>query len=240
MGSMDRREYAHISFQMGETQYHRVIARLVLAHTPPDGSVLDLGCGLGHILALVHQAAPGIALTAADPSPRCLETTRQRVPSVKTVSVREDVLEVEKLGSGYDTCVMSHSLEHMLSPIDAIRKVLGMLRPGGHLVLAVPNPARPTVLMGNLWKQHYVNRGHVYAWDRSHWINFLERILGLDVVEYASDEVRIFSHRITGRLRFLQKLEIALARVAPWWSFSNIAVVRNTPGRELPAALRGS
>lgn len=233
MGNMDQREYAHISFQMGGTHYHRVGAGLVLKYTPRTGRVLDIGCGLGHTLAHVRAAAPEMELVAADPSPKCLEATQKRVGSVKTVLIREDVLEVEKLGEGYDTCIMSHSLEHTLSPVETLRQVMGLVRAGGHLVLLVPNPARPTVLMSNVVKKHYVNRGHVYAWDRSHWINFLERIMRLNVVEYASDEVRIFSPRVHKRVPGLLRLEIALGRWIPWWSFSNIAVVRNAPSQEL-------
>jgi hypothetical protein len=96
----------------------------------------------------------------------------------------------------------------------------------GHLLLAVPNPVRPTVFFGNIRKKHYVNPGHVYSWDRSHWMNLLERVLGLDVVEYASDEVKLFSWRMLRAVPRLKTVEIALSRWVPWWSFSNIAVVR--------------
>ena len=153
--------------------------------------------------------------------------TRERVPAARVVQVPEDRLDFEELGGEYDTCVMAHSLEHMLSPAAAVREVLAHLKARGHLILAVPNPVRPTVFFGNVRRRHYVNPGHVYAWDRSHWINFLERILGLEVLEYASDEVKIFSWRLLHVAPFLKHLEIALSRWVPWWSFSNIAVVRN-------------
>ena len=57
-------------------------------------------------------------------------------------------------------------------------------------------------------------------------MNFLERILALEVVEYASDEVKLFSSRILRLGPVLKRLEIALARWMPWWSFSHIAVIR--------------
>ena len=153
--------------------------------------------------------------------------SQERVPDARIVQVPEDRLDFELLGDDYDTCVMAHSLEHMLSPAVAVREVLAHLKPQGHLVLAVPNPVRPTVFFGNLRQRDYVNRGHVYAWDRAHWMNFLERILGLEVVEYASDEVKLFSARALRIAPFLKRLEIRLSTLAPWWSFSNIAVVRN-------------
>jgi 2-polyprenyl-3-methyl-5-hydroxy-6-metoxy-1,4-benzoquinol methylase len=143
------------------------------------------------------------------------------------LQVPEDRLDFQQLGDGFDTCIMAHSLEHMLNPADAVRQVLAHMKPKGHLVLAVPNPVRPTVFFGNVRQRHYVNRGHAYAWDRSHWMNFLETILGLDVIEYASDEVKLFSARALRVLPALKQFEVLLSRWVPWWSFSNIAVVRN-------------
>ena len=64
------------------------------------------------------------------------------------------------------------------------------------------------------------------AWDRAHWRNFLERILGLEVVCYASDSVPLFPERLRRVAPFLEGAEVALARLVPWLSFSNLAVVR--------------
>jgi 2-polyprenyl-3-methyl-5-hydroxy-6-metoxy-1,4-benzoquinol methylase len=220
------RPNVHISLAKSTSHYHRVLTALILRYTPGAGRVLDIGCGLGHLLELVQAADPSLALTGADAFPECVARTQDRVPTARVVQVPEDHLDFELLGDDYDTCVMAHSLEHMLSPAEAVREVLAHLRPKGHLILAVPNPVRPTVFFGNLARRDYVNRGHVYAWDRAHWMNFLERILGLEVVEYASDEVKLFSNRVLRVAPVLKQLEIRLARLVPWWSFSNIAVVR--------------
>lgn len=220
------RPNVHISPGKSTTHYHRVMTELVLRYTAGRGRVLDIGCGLGHLLELICAADPSLELVGADAFPDCVARTQERVPTARVVLVPEDHLDFELLGDGYDTCIMAHSLEHMLSPAEAVREVLAHVKPKGHLILAVPNPVRPTVFFGNLVRRDYVNRGHVYAWDRAHWINFLERILGLEVVEYASDEVKLFSGRVLRAAPFLKKIEIALSRWVPWWSFSNIAVVR--------------
>ena len=222
---MDRPS-VHISYAKSYTHYHQVLAGLVLKYTPEGGSVLDLGCGFGHLLELVQRLEPSFALSGADAFEACVEGTRERVPQARVFEVSETRIDFDPIGKDFDTCVMAHSLEHMLDPVGTLRELLDRLAPGGHLVLAVPNPVRPTVFFGNLRRKHYVNRGHVFAWDRSHWMNFLEQILGLDVVEYASDEVKLFSARALRLAPFLKKLEIALSRRIPWWSFSNIAVVR--------------
>ena len=123
---------------------------------------------------------------------------------------------------------MCHSLEHMKSPVHACEQALRLLKDGGFLILAVPNPVRPDVIFGNIFKRHYVNKGHVYSWDKSHWKNFLENILSFNVVEYENDTVYIF-----GKLRaikffrvVLRPLEIILCKMLPWFCFSNIAVIK--------------
>ena len=50
--------------------------------------------------------------------------------------------------------------------------------------------------------------------------------LGAEVVEYASDEVRIFPARWKKHLLLLEKVNTAATRLLPWWSFSHIAVLR--------------
>ena len=119
---------------------------------------------------------------------------------------------------------MSHVIEHLIDPATGLRRAMERVRPGGVLVLAAPNPARPDLVLGNLLQRHYVNRGHVCAWDPSHWRNFLERIMGLEVEEYAADAVYLAPGAV-GRALASVAGE-ALAKAAPWWAFSNIAAIR--------------
>ena len=52
-------------------------------------------------------------------------------------------------------------------------------------------------------------------WDRSHWMNFLENIAELEVVEYPVDEVRIIPHRLIKKLPILETVNIGMALLAP-------------------------
>lgn len=206
--------------------HHRVIAALAARYASPEAKVLDLGCGLGQLALLVRAARPRAELHVADAYEECLERTRRVARVDASWRLEERRFSLAALPRDFELVLFSHVLEHTLDPVGAITELLSVVAPGGHVIAAVPNPARPSVLVSNVFRRHYVNRGHVVAWDRSHWINFLEGILRLDVVEYASDLVAVFPERWKELLAPLESLEVGLARIFPWWSSSNIAVIR--------------
>ncbi len=112
----------------------------------------------------------------------------------------------------------------MRCPLDIIEGVMSILEPGGLVIIAVPNPGRLNVFLGNLVRRHYANPGHMHAWDRSHFMNFLENIAGLNVIRYSHD---YFPLPLLHGFRVFQPLEKLLAHLFPWLSFSNIAVIRS-------------
>lgn len=204
---------------------HRYLAELAARHGG-NGHYLDVGCGPGLLLELVKGLRPSATFSIADAYPACLDLAERRLGGVKARYLLDEA-EFEParvIGGDFDTIILSHVLEHLRSPVAGIEALLSLLRPGGQLILAVPNLGRPEVALSGLFRKHYVNRGHAYGWDRSHWINFLERICGLEEVEYGSDVVSLLPGP-PGRL-IARTIGRRLAGILPWWSFSNVAVIR--------------
>ena len=149
----------------------------------------------------------------------------------------DHVKDLRDLEGVFDGVILSHVLEHTLSPPEILREAMALLRTGGHLYAAVPNPVRPQMLLADLLRRKRVRAGHVYSWDRSHWMNFLEVILGLRVIVHTQDYVPI---PFTGHSRPIRALERGLSSVVPWFSFSHISVIAKSdpfaPGVEGQAA----
>jgi 2-polyprenyl-3-methyl-5-hydroxy-6-metoxy-1,4-benzoquinol methylase len=204
--------------------YHKLIAELALKHTKAGQSILDVGCGRGQLASLISKQGER-HLYVADAYQACLDETAKNANVKQAFLISEEAFDIDAkiTGGPYDLVILSHVLEHLPYPIEAINKVLSLTKPGGVIILAVPNPVRPNILISNIFQRHYVNRGHIHAWDMSHWRNFLENINGLDVIEYAHDFIQIPG---CYRLPVLQQLGEGLAKIVPWWSFSNIAVIR--------------
>lgn len=204
---------------------HHYLAELAAKHGG-DGEYLDIGCGTGLLLKLIQEKRPAAAFSIADAYPVCVDLTERRLGKVEgRYLLDEEKFDPEGvIDRTFDTIILSHVLEHLRDPISGIEGLLSLLKPGGKLILAVPNLGRPEVMLMGLFRKHYVNRGHAFGWDRSHWMNFLERICGLDVVEYGADVVNL----LPGSLGQLVSRTIgrSLAKAMPWWAFSNVAVVR--------------
>lgn len=215
----------HLPYHQRVQVHHQVVAALAHKYTP-QGSVLDIGCGLGYTLRELGKLNPNLELSGADQDQVCLDRTLECNPGATTIRMGDEGFDVESLGTGYDACIMSHILEHLPRPLEAVQRLLPVLRPGGHLILAVPNPVCPVSILDSIRRKSRVNPGHLQTWDRPHWMNFLENRVGAEVVEYASDEVRILPSRWKQKIRLIESLHIGLAKVLPWWSFSNIAVIR--------------
>jgi 2-polyprenyl-3-methyl-5-hydroxy-6-metoxy-1,4-benzoquinol methylase len=222
-----------IDFDKRPKVYHVVIANLICKYVR-RGKVLDIGVGFGYIPKLIKGKNANIKITVIDTDINCLEITSKRVDVEKTLHT-ENISGILRYGK-FDAVILSHSLEHMHNPYETVQIAMKLLKKDGVLVLAVPNPVRPNIFVGNILKKHYVNKGHVYAWDRSHWINFLENILKLNVLEYAEDHVQYLPGRIRELFfkyvpiigQIIIKSETYLAKLVPWWSFSNIAVIKKS------------
>lgn len=103
------------------------------------GRVLDVGCGQGRLLELIRDRCPEVTeLVGCDISPKLCDLARARVPSA-----RVSVCNAERL-DGYpdayfDTTFIIGALEHVSDHIATLRAIRRVTRPGGTVVVVVPN-----------------------------------------------------------------------------------------------------
>ena len=100
-----------------------------------DSNVLDLGCSTGRLLAILREK--GFAkVCGLDPSPGCAREARELydVP-VFTGSLVDNNLPPEP----FDFILMIGVLEHIRDLDPALATLSGMLRPGGRILMEVPD-----------------------------------------------------------------------------------------------------
>jgi 2-polyprenyl-6-hydroxyphenyl methylase/3-demethylubiquinone-9 3-methyltransferase len=107
----------------------------MLATTDLAGcSVLDVGCGTGWFSQ--WAASRGAMVTSLDIGLRLLDKTRQKCP---TRPVAGDACHLPLASNTFDVVISSECIEHTVNPKLALREIHRVARPGGLLVVTVPN-----------------------------------------------------------------------------------------------------
>lgn len=107
----------------------------LLRWIPAGGRVCDVGCGSGKLLGLAR--ARGLEVVGVEPDPAAREAAASR--GLRVVAGSAEALPDELERGSFDGVVMAHSLEHCLDPLAALAGARSLLRPGGALVVEVPN-----------------------------------------------------------------------------------------------------
>ena len=133
--------------------------------------VLDLGCGGGHNGALLKRAGArevvGVELHAG-----AAAQARKRLDAV----VQGDLahLDLAQLGDEpFDAILASDVLEHLADPEAVLARALTHLRPGGAVVVSLPNVAH-VVVFANLLMKRWPRRSSG-IFDRTHLRFFAKR-----------------------------------------------------------------
>ena len=102
-------------------------------HLPdPPARVADLGCGTGTLSLLL--AEEGYAVTGVDFSPAMVERARAKAGHVAAFHVG-DAAEPPLEPASYDVVLSRHVLWALPDPAAALERWIGLLAPGGRLVL---------------------------------------------------------------------------------------------------------
>lgn len=99
-----------------------------------NGFALDIGCGSGSYLSLLKHY--GWKVFGVDLSQKAAESAK------KNFGIDVHIGELESIPfppNTFDYINMSHVLEHVASPVDTLKKVKELLKPGGIVYAEVPN-----------------------------------------------------------------------------------------------------
>ena len=109
-----------------------------LSHIPFQ-SALDLGCGTGEMLKLILQEDAGKELYGIDLSEKMLHVAKSKLPEqVKLLLGDSEALPFPD--NTFDVVDCNDSFHHYPSPMNVLREVQRVLKPGG------------TFLMGDCWQ----------------------------------------------------------------------------------------
>jgi SAM-dependent methyltransferase len=144
--------------------FARPIAAWVFDITVPlDGPrpprVIEIGSGYGDLL--LYLQSRGCTVTGVDQSAQAAATAARL-----GVTVRHGTLAAQGFPDAcFDTAILCHSLEHVPDPVQELREVARILRPGGTIHVAVPNGRAAGLHGEGLEWEHLSHPLHLWFFD---------------------------------------------------------------------------
>ena len=131
--------------------------------------IADVGCGPGFLLESIHRWFPDSLLTGIDASAELLICLRGRCPHAQALV--GDAQNIPLAAGSTDVLFGLHVVEHLEAPEKFFKEARRVLRPGGLLIIATPNPGGLGARwMGERWKG-LSDPTHIALHDGRFWRN---------------------------------------------------------------------
>ena len=110
--------------------------RRIMKHTEQPGHILDIGCATGSFIAIMRDQ--GWEVSGVELNPEVAQYAR----TVLNLNVHPGTLEQAGFSDdSFDVVTMWDVFEHVLNPKATLKEIVRILKPGGTLVISVPNPS---------------------------------------------------------------------------------------------------
>lgn len=169
------------TYQMCESHFKNIFKKrfsLIQKLLPKKGNVLDIGAANGVFLDIFSEI--GFETYGVEPSKSAVESIE------KGHTVFRDSIEKANLKkSFFDVIVMNHTLEHVSNPREVLEKIYVLLKPGGILLIDVPNfSSIRSILYGKNWP-YLLPLEHTYQFGKNTLFDLLAKC-GFKVIKFDS------------------------------------------------------
>lgn len=146
--------------------------RTFAPYLQPTADALELGCSDGYMTALIASLVK--QLTVVDGSVTFIEMAKAK--ELRNVNFYHSLFEDYQADKPFDCIFACWVLEHVIDPVDLLKKVATLLKPDGVLCIVVPNAramsrqlARHMGLLDDLYAltPNDVRHGHRRVYDRT-------------------------------------------------------------------------
>ncbi|TME01874.1 MAG: methyltransferase domain-containing protein [Chloroflexi bacterium] len=105
---------------------------------PAGSTVLEVGCGVGAQTVTLARRSPDARLTSIDVSAASLAEARQKIDGAGITNLefrQADIFALPFAAESFDHVFVCFVLEHLARPLDGLRILKGVLRPGGTITV---------------------------------------------------------------------------------------------------------
>ena len=135
----------------------------------PGARILEVGCGTGTLLSLLDKR--GFEVQGVENSPHAVREAHNLGLNV----FQGNLFEAHLPAASFDAVVLKHVIEHLPSPSAALKEINRILKPGGQVILWLPNAdSFEAHLFGKYWHGYDLPR-HLFAFTKHTVTDLLER-----------------------------------------------------------------
>ncbi len=148
--------------------------------TPPGSDVLDVGTADGHPV-VEGLKARGCRVWGVEIDPEAAEAAAPMCEQMVVGNVEQLDLAAELGDQRFDVVLCLDVLEHLVEPLDTLRRLKDLLRPGGIVVASIPNVTHAAVRLQLLdgsftyTDTGLLDRTHVRFFDRAEVTSLFEQ-----------------------------------------------------------------
>ncbi|RJR25944.1 class I SAM-dependent methyltransferase [Candidatus Microgenomates bacterium] len=161
--------------------------------------VIDIGCGRGFYINFLSQLNLGLEIFGIDQNEKYLKVAKKNLGGKKVFLNRGNALNLPFKANFFDKVIASEILEHINDDVKALEEMYRVLKPGGIILISVPNQNYP------------------FFWDPLNWT--LERVFRKHIPSHLwwlagiwADHVRLYKER-----ELKEKLKKAGFRIKGFW-----------------------
>jgi len=172
----DDREFYNKDLQLKNTKYSGTINELRIKNmedtlrqaafvrkiVPKKGSILEIGSGYGFFLEEMNRR--GFKITGIEISQERIKHCK-KLTNVKILNV--DLNEQLPELPNFDTIVMFHILEHLIEPLNYLKKLNNLLKSKGRIVVEVPNCEDLLLENNSAYAKWYWQRAHIHYFSKT-------------------------------------------------------------------------
>lgn len=134
----------------------------ILSHLQPGSRVLDVGCSSGELGAQM-KAQLGCCVVGVEIDPTVADLARKKLDEAICADIARLPEVYPRLGT-FDAVVAVDVLEHLVNPWDVLRLLVDYLKPGGRVLISIPNVANYAVRIALLRGRFEYESNLVLSW----------------------------------------------------------------------------
>lgn len=185
-----------------EEAYFGTPRREMLQFLPPDAvTFLEIGCGTGAFGAVVKRQRD-CHYVGVELFPEAARQARDRLDEVHVLDISSTDLPF--MQRSFDCLVCNDVLEHLTDPWAVLKKLTRHIKPGGHIVVSLPNVRFSEVVKDLVFRKQWTYREQGVL-DRTHLRFFTESSMRSLIESTGARVIRL--HGING-IKYAWRLQL--------------------------------